>query len=147
LEFEEPEADAGPPAADVAEPRIDEPSWTDFVLAKLTPEEFRDGNPKVDGLRRVASELLGDIIENSSEVLQAPTAANGFFATVRARVVILWKKDCYGDPGPRVFTGLADVYPGNTEPAFGRFPSSVAETRAEGRALRKALQLRRVVAA
>jgi len=43
--------------------------------------------------------------------------------------------------------GAADVYWGNCDKIFRNHPVAVAETRAEGRALRRALKLRKVVAA
>jgi hypothetical protein len=47
----------------------------------------------------------------------------------------------------RVVSGSADVYWGNCDKVFRNHPVAVAETRAEGRALRRALKLRKVVAA
>ena len=43
--------------------------------------------------------------------------------------------------------GSADVYWGNCDKVYRNHPVAVAETRAEGRALRRALKLRKVVAA
>jgi hypothetical protein len=43
--------------------------------------------------------------------------------------------------------GSADVYWGNCDKIYRNHPVAVAETRAEGRALRRALRLRKVVAA
>jgi hypothetical protein len=47
----------------------------------------------------------------------------------------------------RSTTGAADVYRGNCDKIYRNHPVAVAETRAEGRALRRALKLRKVVAA
>ncbi len=129
------------------EPRISDPEWTEFVLSRLTDDEKWKGNPTVAGLRRVAAELLGDIIENSAEAVQLPTLTNGMWSTVKATVGIAWTKDLADNQGImiRTFTGLADTYNGNTEPDFARFSSAICETRAEGRAFRKALHLVRVV--
>jgi hypothetical protein len=44
-------------------------------------------------------------------------------------------------------SGAADVYWGNCDKIYRNHPVAVAETRAEGRALRRALRLRKVVAA
>ena len=43
--------------------------------------------------------------------------------------------------------GAADVFWGNCDKIYRNYPVAVAETRAEGRALRRALKLRKVVAA
>ena len=47
----------------------------------------------------------------------------------------------------RTVNGAADVYWGNCDKVYRNHPVAVAETRAEGRALRRALKLRKVVAA
>ncbi|NDC96188.1 hypothetical protein EB077_12845, partial [bacterium] len=47
----------------------------------------------------------------------------------------------------RSVSGSADVYWGNCDKVYRNHPVAVAETRAEGRALRRALKLRKVVAA
>jgi hypothetical protein len=47
----------------------------------------------------------------------------------------------------RTVSGAADVYWGNCDKIYRNHPVAVAETRAEGRALRRALRLRKVVAA
>ena len=47
----------------------------------------------------------------------------------------------------RTISGAADVYWGNCDKIYRNHPVAVAETRAEGRALRRALKLRKVVAA
>jgi len=47
----------------------------------------------------------------------------------------------------RSVSGSADVYWGNCDKIYRNHPVAVAETRAEGRALRRALKLRKVVAA
>ena len=44
-------------------------------------------------------------------------------------------------------SGAADVYWGNCDKIYRNHPVAVAETRAEGRALRRGLKLRKVVAA
>ena len=122
------------------EPGVDSPEWTPFVLSQLTPDEKHENAPRLKGLRRMVSALLGDIIENTSHVVQAPSPANGRTAVVLSRVVILWSRDV-DVAQERVFTGAGDVYPGNATPEFARYATALAETRAEARALRKALQL------
>jgi hypothetical protein len=47
----------------------------------------------------------------------------------------------------RTVNGAADVYWGNCDKTYRNHPVAVAETRAEGRALRRGLKLRKVVAA
>lgn len=129
-------------------PAMTDPGWTAYVLSLLTDKEKVNERPKVAGLRRVVPLLLGEILENTIVSIQAPNPTNQHTATVMARLVIHW----HTDGSQRTFSGLADVfrgldghYAGNTDPKFARFPSSMADTRAEGRALRKALMIDAVV--
>lgn len=129
-------------------PQMTDPDWSDYVLKQFTEDEQIDGNPTVDGLRRVTKKLLGDIISSRCRVIQAPNPSNNYSSTVEHEVVIRWLKLESGeDVHERVFTEVADVNEQNCEPEFRRFSSSTASTRAEARALRKALMLKRVVAA
>lgn len=134
---EDGEGDGVPPA-----PSMSDPEWTAYVLSHLTDAEKANGRPRVPGLRRLVPLLLGTILENRSDPCQLPNADNGMMATVRATLKILWPADEDGRFEVRVFDGLADVYPGNMpNPKYATFPSATAETRAEGRALRKAFAI------
>lgn len=127
-------------------PSMIDSDWSDYVLKQFEEDEMIDGNPTVDGLRRVAKKLLGDIIESTCNVISSPTPANDFSSTVEHIVIIEWTRDTQ-TPGYRRFKEVADVNLLNCDPEFRRFASSTASTRAEARALRKALMLKRVVAA
>ncbi len=126
-------------------PDMSDPTWSDYVLKQFEEDEVMDGNPTVDGLRRVTKMLLGDIVESVCHVVQAPVPGNDFSATVEHEVVIAWKRDMIREN--RRFREVADVNITNCDPEFRRFATSTASTRAEARALRKALMLKRVVAA
>lgn len=129
-------------------PLMTDPTWSDYVLKQFQEDETIDGNPTVDGLRRVTKLLLGDIIESCAKVIQVPVPNNEFTATVEHEVVIKWTREVDAFlPERRIFREVADVNILNCDPEFRRFASSTASTRAEARALRKALMLKRVVAA
>jgi hypothetical protein len=117
--------------------------WHDWVMAKFEPGELFDGNPTCAGLRRVAEEILGSIIVSRPSQVFPSTDPNGpGRATVVFEVVIDWQ-----DSGRmRTFSDVADVWHGNTDDLFCAHPVATASTRAEGRALRKALKLRCVTA-
>lgn len=119
------------------------PEWNSHVLSFLTEDEKFDGAPTVDGLRRVTELVLGDIIYSGCKSIQAPNYQNGNKATVEYEVHIVH----FGDSEPRIYRDIADAFQGNTDDAYGLHLSAVASTRAEGRALRKALKLRKIVAA
>lgn len=130
-------------------PEFSSEEWPAWVMTHFTEDELADGNPTTDGLRRVAEKVLGPILYSKAIVYQSPSCLNGFHACVGHEVTILWM---HPDPGmaehERVFSDVADVYPGNLpDKRFARFASATAATRAEGRALRKALRLKRVIAA
>jgi hypothetical protein len=113
--------------------------WHDFVMSKFHKSELFDGNPVCSGLRRVAEELLGTIIvSRPSQVWPATDTDGPGRATVVFEVVIDWM-----DSGQlRTFSDVADVWHGNTDDLFCAHPVATASTRAEGRALRKALKVK-----
>lgn len=130
-------------------PEFSSEEWPAWVMTHFNEDELVDGNPTTDGLRRVVEKVLGPILYSKAFVYQSPSCLNGFHACVGHEVTILWM---HPDPGmaehERVFSDVADVYPGNLfDKRFARFASATAATRAEGRALRKALRLKRVIAA
>jgi hypothetical protein len=113
--------------------------WNDFVMAHFHRNELIDGNPICAGLRRVAEFLLGDIVESGPEqVFPAMDGSSPDRATVVFKVVFNWMNSGQ----QRVFKEVADVWHGNTDDLFCAHPVATASTRAEGRALRKALKLR-----
>ena len=133
----------------VSKPTIHDVEWTDYVLNLLTDDEKIAGNPTTDGLRRVF-ELVLDciIIDSSSSVVQSPSPDNEKRATVvHSLVFVLNGESESSSTKCRTVSGAADVYWGNCDKVYRNHPVAVAETRAEGRALRRALRLRKVVAA
>lgn len=124
--------------------------WTDYVLGLLSDDEKISGNPTTDGLRRVFEVALDcTIIESTSNVVQSPAPDNEKRATVVHTLSYVLKTDGAKDDflNHRAVSGAADVYWGNCDKIYRNHPVAVAETRAEGRALRRALKLRKVVAA
>lgn len=121
-----------------------DPDWTEYVLSLLTPDELSpEGRPTCDGLRRVAEICLGDIMRSAVNVVQGPCSTNGMTAVVEFTLEYL----CRRNSMMVSFTASADVNDKNCDPRFAVFATATAETRAEGRALRKALRLRRVLTA
>lgn len=117
--------------------------WTDYVLKQLTEEEKVEGNPTVDGLRRIIEPVLEcTVIENRSCIIQTPTPENNGRATVKVDITIGFE-----DSTKIIVSGCADCYEGNSDRKFGKHPVAMAETRAEGRALKKLLKLKKVVSA
>ena len=113
--------------------------WNDFVMSKFENHELIDGNPICAGLRRVAELLLGDVVESGPVQVFPASDENGpGRATVVYRVVFNWNNSGQ----LRSYSEVADVWHGNTDDLFCAHPVATASTRAEGRALRKALKVR-----
>ena len=144
-----PIVETGQVVDDTVIPDMTDITWPDYVMSQFKPEELLDGNPTVAGLRRVTELLLGPIIVSDATVVQAPNLSNDYTATVKHSITILWSNytDDHIDGTERHFSEVADVSPNNCDAEYARFASSTASTRAEGRALRKALKLQRVIAA
>jgi hypothetical protein len=123
--------------------------WTDHVLSLLSEDEKIMGNPTTDGLRRIFETALNcDIIESSTNVVQSPSPDNEKRATVVHTISFFLKDGSIPiESKHRSVSGAADVYWGNCDKIFRNHAVAVADTRAEGRALRRALKLRKVVAA
>ena len=120
-------------------PSITSAEWHDYAMSHFYDNELIDGNPICAGLRRVAELLLGDIIETGPSQVFAATDNDGpGRATVVYKVVFNW----FNSGMPKTFSEVADVWHGNTDDLFCAHPVATASTRAEGRALRKALKLR-----
>lgn len=133
-------------------PSIHDIEWTDFVLAQLNDDEKIMGNPTTDGLRRVFEKVMDcEITHCDTTVVQTPSRDNDMRATVTHKITYILNKENTDSKlahlNGRSATGAADVYWGNCDKIFRNHPVAVAETRAEGRALRRALRLRKVVAA
>lgn len=128
---------------------ITDPKWTDYVISMLTEDEKIAGNPTTDGLRRIFETILDcKIIASTTKIEQTPEPSNEKRATVCHSITYLLNSGV-SDPN-NIYTvtvdGSADVYWGNCDKLFRNHPVAVAETRAEGRALRRALRLKKVVA-
>ena len=128
----------------VSVPSMTDSSWTEYVMKQFQEYELFDGYPTCDGLRRVAALLLGPIVSLRSRSVQAPNSGNGMAATVETEVIFMWTQDEDMSPHQRIFSDVADVSNLNTEDPFCLHASACAATKAEGRALRKALMLSRV---
>ena len=127
------------------------PQWQDYVMAQFQEDELVDGCPKCNGMRRVAQLVLGDIVSSKpSQVFVVGHEPRT--VTVAYEIVFDWKLNTVVDYGNlmqmssdfRTFGGLADCTEEKT--VYGRHPAATAESKAEARALRKALALNVVTA-
>ena len=124
-------------------PDYNSTEWSDYVMTKFDKSELIDGNPICAGLRRVAELMLGTIIESGPEqVFPSTDPSKPGRATVLYKVVVDWMNTGY----IKTYKEVADVWHGNTDDLFCAHPVATASTRAEGRALRKALKIRALAA-
>lgn len=141
------------------QPKKGSPEWNDFVISQFTPDEIveipQDKDKKIkgvkcDGLRRVAQLLFGEIVESYpvdqginypdytiNKAADQVKLKNPPFAWVKYIVAFQGK---FGNIVR--WGGLADVNANNTDPKFLAYAVATAETRAEARALRKALGIK-----
>lgn len=120
-------------------------NWSDYVISHFVADELYEGHPKTEGLRRVAELLIGPIIKSVPRTIDTPNNNNQFRATVEFNITFM--KEHQGGYYEVEFGDVADVFSGNTDAEYARHACATAATRAEGRALRKALKLKNVVAA
>jgi hypothetical protein len=141
VDFEEPEI-AEEAVDEIDTPQIGDPLWHDYVMSQFLDEECiiikEKKYPTVDGMRRLVEHLVSSIKALRTTVLQFPDSINEKRSTVKVTLELM---------NETVFEGAADSFWGNTAQIYNKFPVSIAETRAEGRALKKALRLRKVVSA
>lgn len=126
-------------------PLTSDVEWTDYVLSMLSDDEKIQGNPTTDGLRRIFEKVLDcEVIGAETQIVQTPEPNNEKRATAIHTISYIGKQN---NKDIKKISGAADVYWGNCDKIYRNHPVAVAETRAEGRALRRALKLRKVVAA
>jgi hypothetical protein len=121
-----------------ATPKTTDPEWSDYVMSLFEDNELIDGMPLAAGLRRVSEIVLGPIVFSGPVQVFPPSNDNA-----HGRATVVFKVEfksgiCYSE--------VADCWEGNTDDAFCAYAVATASTRAEARALRKALKLRAVAA-
>jgi hypothetical protein len=119
-------------------PEMTDPQWSDYVMKLFDPTELYEGRPLCSGLRRVAELLLGRIVSSRPTQVFPPASGDQI-----GRATVVWEV-VFIDGS--LFSDVADCWEGNTDDAFCVFNTATAATRAEGRALRKALRLKIVAA-
>lgn len=143
-----PKAAPAPVVETIEKPLQTSPEWPDYIASRFVEGETdSDGNPFIHGLRRVAEQELDPIIYSVSTVVETPKESNLQRATVQHRIKIDFSaSNMLLGSDIREFGDAADVYSGNTDADFAQYPVATAATRAEGRALRKALKLKKTTA-
>lgn len=119
-------------------PNILSPEWHDYAMSLFDESELVDGHPLVNGLRRVAEVVLGPIVfSGPTQVFPVQRDDHHGRATV-----VFTVKFANGI----AYSEVADSWEGNTDDTFCAYAVAIASTRAEARALRKALKIKGVAA-
>jgi hypothetical protein len=129
--------------ADLKEGPADyEPEWSEYLLDQLSDHELINGAPTVDGLRRIAEKCFGEIVDSRSQIVETPSSENGMRCTVCHTLRIIKYRN-----GQQVqVDGCVDVVYHKTPYPFKDHLVATADTRAEGKALRRALKIRVITA-
>lgn len=122
-------------------PAIGSVEWQDFVVSELTNKELSDGSPTAAGLRRVCELHYGNIIDSNTEVIQFPNKEINR-AVVRYTVrCIPYQDKTNASYSPISVAACAESNESNLDSKFFAHMVATAETRAEGRALKKLMCL------
>ena len=123
-------------------PADSDPEWSEYLLDQLSDHELINGAPTVDGLRRITEKCFGEIIESRSTIIEPPRSDNGLRCTICHTLVISKYR------GMRTIRvdGCVDVLHSKTPYPFKDHLVATADTRAEGKALRRALKIRVITA-
>lgn len=117
-------------------PKQTDPEWVEYVLDNLADHELVQGNPTTDGLRRVTEKIFGEILESDTEVLEIPKGVNGRASAKHTLVIAKYNGNTI-----RV-SACVDVLGDKLPYPFKQHLVSTVCTRAEGKALRRALKIR-----
>ena len=109
----------------------------EYILDQLADHELVQGSPTVDGLRRVTEKCYGEILESHSEVIESPSRQN-LRCTLKHNLVI--RK--YSTDNLVRIAGCIDVAQDSLPYPFNMHMVATADTRAEGKALRRALKIK-----
>ena len=119
-----------------------DPEWSEYLLDQLQDHELINGAPTVDGLRRIAEKCFGEIVESKSCIVETPSSDNGLRCTICHTLRVIKYRN-----GQQVqVDGCVDVVYTKTPYPFKDHLVATADTRAEGKALRRALKIRVITA-
>lgn len=110
------------------------PQWVETVLDALSEHELYNGTPTTDGLRRVTEYLFGTILESQTNIIYHDPKR-----VVAEHCLLIRKHDT--DEVIKV-NACVDVLADKLPYPFNQHIVSTACTRAEGKALRRALKIR-----
>ena len=135
---EYPDAEAVPEGT----PSDHDAEWSEYLLDQLADHELINGAPTVDGLRRITEKCFSEIVESRSSIVETPRSDNGLRCTICHTLTIIKHRTMRT---VRI-DGCVDVLHTKTPHPFKDHLVATADTRAEGKALRRALKIRVITA-
>lgn len=115
-------------------------NWVDYIFDQLSDRELINGAPTTDGLRRVTEKVFGAIIGSDTDVLEVPKTDDGDNARATVKHTLTIEK--HDGMGIVQISACVDVLARKLPAPFNYHLISTACTRAEGKALRRALKIR-----
>ena len=117
--------------------------WSDYVLSLLDDTEKFEKRPRVTGLRRICEKILGPVVYSKGHLISESFEYNEIDGQPRPKAVVNYELHIHfwGETMPRVFFGMAESNPLNSDDFSLPFPVACTESRAEGRAYKKAPKL------
>lgn len=134
----------------ITPPVFQSEEWHDYVMMQFADNELDKGNPIRDGLVRVAENLIGPITRREIVSFVDASSENRGSATVHIRLTLLLTNinhPLYEKVDFIIEDGIAEANSRNSPAPYHLHPAATASSKAEAQALRKALRLRRTVAA
>lgn len=118
-----------------------DPGWSEYILDHMSDNELIKGSPTVDGLRRATEKCFGEILQSKSEIIEVPTRQNNKCTIKHSLTIRKYSTDSVIE-----VDGCVDVLYDKIPYPFNTHLVATADTRAEGKALRRALKIRVVTA-
>lgn len=121
----------------VKRPSSSDPKWVDFVIDQLTDNELVNGAPTTDGLRRVCEAYYGEIIASNSSPVDVLCTNTGRCAVNHTLNILKY------ETGSEIMvSACVDVLHNKLPAPFNEHMLATACTRAEGKALRRAMKIK-----
>jgi len=74
-----------------------DPEWSEYVLDQMHDSELKQGNPTVDGLRRVTERVYGEIVSSTSEIFNYDTSrgvCTVVLTLTQSEILVTSKAEC-----------------------------------------------------
>jgi hypothetical protein len=123
-----------------------DPKWVEYILDQLETREMVDGAPTTDGLRRVTEAVYGQIIGSETEILELPSSNIKDTIRCTAKHTLTILRHNTPDPLQIKVSACVDVLAENLPSPYNKHLVATACTRAEGKALRRALKIKIITA-